>query len=116
MNPTEALKYIIIHYRRKILNNHRQVEAMLHDLCNNPNFRRDVNILILALKENIPNELIYNQTISDLLIVHLIKRLDDAYFIPSQKAYISIEVWAKVLNISLPKVTNINNFLQVGKK
>ena len=52
---------------------------------------------------------------SDLLIVHLIKRLDDAYFIPSQKAYISIEVWAKVLNISLPKVTNFNNFSQVGQ-
>ena len=33
--------------------------------------------------------------------LRLIKKLDDAYFIPAQQAQIAIETWAKALNISL---------------
>ena len=76
-------------YGRTVLQNPRQVENLFKDLCYEPEHKREVNVLILALKENIPNELINAQPVNDILMMRLIKKLDDAYFIPAQQALLS---------------------------
>ena len=108
MNPIQALDHILTNYGRNILKDTRKVEAMLRDLCHAPEHKREINLIILALKENIPNELIHAQPINDMLVMRLIKKLDDAYFIPAQQAQAAIETWAKALNIALPKVEPSN--------
>ena len=104
MNPTQALDYILTNYGRNILKDTRNVEAMLRDLCHAPEHKREINLIILALKEHIPNELIHAQPVNDMLVMRLIKKLDDAYFIPAQQAQAAIETWAKALNIALPNI------------
>ena len=112
MNPIQALNYILTNYGRNILKDTRKVEAMLRDLCHAPEHKREINLIILALKENIPNELINAQPVNDMLVMRLIKKLDDAYFIPAQQAQAAIETWAKALNIALPKIAIQKPILQ----
>ena len=112
MNPTQALDYILTNYGRNILKDTRKVEAMLRDLCHAPEHKREINLIILTLKENIPNELIHAQPINDMLVMRLIKKLDDAYFIPAQQAQSAIETWAKALNIALSKIAIQKPILQ----
>ena len=112
MNPSQTLDYILTNYGRNILKDTRKVEAMLRDLCHAPEHKRDINLIILALKENIPNELIHAQPVNDMLVMRLIKKLDDAYFIPAQQAQTAIETWAKALNIALPNIVIQKPILQ----
>ena len=112
MNPSQTLDYILTNYGRNILKDTRKVEAMLRDLCHAPEHKREINLIILALKENIPNELIHAQPVNDMLVMRLIKKLDDAYFIPAQQAQTAIETWAKALNIALPKIAIQKPILQ----
>ena len=112
MNPNQTLEKILTDYGRTVLQNPRQVENLFKDLCYEPEHKREVNVLILALKENIPDELINNQPINDMLVMRLIKKLDDAYFIPAQQAQSAIETWAKALNIALPKIAIQKPILQ----
>ena len=104
MNPIQALDHILTNYGRNILKDTRKIEAMLRDLCHAPEYKREINLIILALKENIPNELINAQPVNDMLVMRLIKKLDDAYFIPAQQAQAAIETWAKALNVVLPRI------------
>ena len=113
MNPSQTLDYILTNYGRNILKDTRKVEAMLRDLCHAPEHKREMNLIILALKENIPNELINAQPVNDMLVMRLIKKLDDAYFIPAQQAQAAIETWAKALNIALPNIVIQKPILQI---
>ena len=108
MNPNQTLEKILTDYEHTVLQNSRKVESLFKDLCYEPEYKREVYVLLLALKENIPSELINNQPVNDMLIMRLIKKLDDAYFIPAQQAQAAIETWAKALNIALPKVEPSN--------
>ena len=112
MLPTQTLNHILTNYGRNILTDTRKVEAMLRDLCHATEHKREINLIILALKENIPSELINNQPVNDMLVMRLIKKLDDAYFIPAQQAQTAIETWAKALNIALPKIAIQKPILQ----
>lgn len=112
MNPSQALSQILTDYGRNILQNPRQVEALFKDLCYVPEHKREINLLILALKENIPNELIHHQPINDMLMMRLIKKLDDTHYIPEQHTKIAIETYAKALNIALPNVAVTNTTTQ----
>ena len=112
MNPNQTLEKILTDYGRTVLQNPRQVENLFKDLCYEPEHKREVNVLILALKENIPDELINNQPINDMLVMRLIKKLDDTYFIPAQQAQSAIETWAKALNIALPNIAIQKPILQ----
>ena len=112
MTPSKTLEKILMDYGRTVLQNPRQVENLFKDLCYEPEHKREVNVLILALKENIPNELINAQPVNDILMMRLIKKLDDAYFIPAQQAQSAIETWAKALNISLPNIAIQKPILQ----
>ena len=97
MNPIQALDHILTNYGRNILKDTRKIEAMLRDLCHAPEYKREINLIILALKENIPHELTHAQPINDMLVMRLIKKLDDAYFIPAEQAESAIEKWAKTM-------------------
>ena len=115
MTPSQTLSKILTDYGCNVLQNPRQVEALFKDLCFEPEHKREVNLLILALKENIPNELTHHQPVNDMLVMRLIKKMDDAYFIPAQQAYSTIEMYAKALNIALPSVI-LSNAVQPQKK
>lgn len=103
MTTTQALEKIIQDYGLNILQQPEKIRALFKDLCPQPEYIREVNLLLLALEENIPNELIQANPINDIVIMRLAKKLEDAYFTPAEQAYTAIETWAKALNITLPK-------------
>lgn len=109
MNPIQALNHILTNYGRSVLQNPRQVENLLRDLCPSPEYKREVSILIFALREKITDDLLAHP-VNDLLLSRLVKKLDDAYGIPDQPAKIAVQTWANVLNQSTTQeVLSIDN-------
>lgn len=94
MNPTQALDYILTNYGQNILKNLRQVEALFKDLCPQSEHKRDINLLVLALKEKIPHTLASKNSPDFILEQQLIKKIQEAYGISDTLAQQTIEHWS----------------------
>jgi len=93
----QKLQYIITQYGRSICDEPKRCEALLRDFC--PEYKREVNVLISALKERVAAELM---TASDaipeeLVLERLIRRLYDNRGIAEEFARWAVESWAIAL-------------------
>jgi len=100
----QKLQYVIAQYGRAICDEPKRCEALLRDFC--PEYKREVNVLISALKERVAAELM---TASDalpkeFLIERLTKRLYDNLGIAEEFARWAVESWAIALVTSVLKI------------
>ena len=99
----QKLQYIITQYGRSICDEPKRCEALLRDFC--PEYKREVNVLVSALKERVAAELM---TASDaipkeFLIERLTKRLYDNLGMAEEFARWAVESWAIALVTPVPK-------------
>ncbi len=73
--PRQKLKEIIIQYGRSLCDDPRRCEALLRDYCGQ--YRKEVSVLVNALRENIPTDLLSSQSSSmpSVTVARLTKRL-----------------------------------------
>lgn len=97
--PRQQLHYLIAQYSPTVCDDARRCEAILKDLC--PEYKRELNLLIAALKEKIPQELSKAPAHipPDFTIKLLAQRLHDHLGIAEHFAFWAVESWALALNI-----------------
>ena len=97
--PRQQLNYLIAHYTSRVCDDTRRCEAILKDLC--PEHKRELNLLISALKEKIPQELMKAPAhiTPEFTIKVLAQRLHDHQGIAEHFALWAVESWALALNI-----------------
>lgn len=102
------LKIIITNYGINICNDPKKFEALLRDLS--PQYKREINLLISVLRENIVTELLKlsNKNSIDIALVKLRQRLYDNLGIAPEFATWAIESWALMLEV----ISSPNNSIQ----
>ena len=106
-HPRLQLQHIILHYGRSICDDPKRCEALLRDLC--PDNRREVNLLVMALKEDVAKDLltIGQASVSmEVLMLRLSQRLQDQFGTAEQLAIWSVETWAMALGIPVIPLKN----------
>lgn len=102
------LKIIVTNYGINICNDIKKCEALLRDLC--PQYKREINLLISVLQENIVTDLLKlsNKDSIDIVLVKLTQRLYDNLGIAPEFAAWAVESWALILEI----ISSPNNSIQ----
>ncbi len=102
------LKIIVNNYGINISNDIKKCEALLRDLC--PQYKREINLLISVLRENIVKDLlkISNKDSIDIVLVKFTQRLYDNLGIKPEFAAWAVESWALILEI----ITSPNNSIK----
>jgi hypothetical protein len=97
--PRQALRDIITKYGTEVCSNRKRCEGLLRDNCSS--FRREISILINALDERVPLDLMAggNSVPRELLLSRLAKRLEDNLALTEEAAVWAVESWALALNI-----------------
>lgn len=97
--PRQQLHYIITHYGRSICDEPKRCEALLKDLC--PQHKREVNLLVGALREGVAKELLKpNQLLPiEMVISRLSQKLYDELGFDSGLAQWAVESWALALGV-----------------
>ncbi|MDQ4123880.1 MAG: hypothetical protein M3209_20770 [Acidobacteriota bacterium] len=97
--PRQALREIIAKYGTEICSDSRRCEGLLKDKCGS--FRREISILINALEERVPLDLLAggNSLPRELLLNRLAKRLEDNLALTENAAVWAVETWALALNL-----------------
>jgi formylglycine-generating enzyme required for sulfatase activity len=96
-----TLKTILKQKGLGVLSDPRLLKANLLDLC--PQENTEINLLLIALQENIPQELKNhtNSVLGDVVILQMAKRLESNYCIEKSKAYWTVETWAYALGLQV---------------
>jgi uncharacterized membrane protein YkvA (DUF1232 family) len=112
--PRQQLGEIIAQYGPTITEDRRRLENLLSDLCGE--YRREINVLISALNERVPQELLSapEQTLLPVLIAQLSRRLQDDLGLTDEAARWAVESWAMALGIDVPQLPTRSNQLQTG--
>ena len=99
----QQLKRIVIRYGKAILDEPRRLEGLLRDYC--PGDKRGVALLLSALQENIPRDLLAAETTLPLEIIagRLMQRMVENRGLSEDAAGWCIEAWAFALGLSLPQ-------------
>jgi uncharacterized RDD family membrane protein YckC len=99
--PREKLKDIITQYGRSLADDPQRCEALLRDYYGQ--YRKEINVLISAMKEGIPTDLIdsQNSTPSELLLARLTKKLEAHLGLSQESAKWAVESWGLALGIIL---------------
>lgn len=97
--PRQKLCEIITQYGRSVCEDPLRCETLLWDLCGE--YRREIFVLICALKEQVPTDLLTPQTSIpfDVVLVRLTKRLQDNFALSEEAAYWAVESWALALGV-----------------
>src|SRR4028118_1112807 len=97
--PRQALRDIIAKYGKEICSDSRRCEGLLKDNCGS--YRREISILINALDERVPLDLMAggNTVPRELLLNRLAKRLEDNLALTQNAAVWAVESWALALNL-----------------
>ena len=98
--PRQKLQELISQYGRSLCDDPRRCEVMLKDLCP-PECKREITLLISALCENVPAELI-KQTATlpiEAIAPQLTKRLYDHVGMAEEFSYWAVESWALALGL-----------------
>jgi formylglycine-generating enzyme required for sulfatase activity len=105
--PRQQLKTLIIQFGRSICEDNRRCEAVLRDLC--PDYKRETNLLIAALKEQVALDLLQSSLMPvNLRLNQLAQRLHDNLGIAEHFALWAVESWALALGvIQQPKFTKV---------
>lgn len=98
-SPQRTLIDLIAQHGRGLINDPRRCEALLRDLCSE--YRREINVLIGALKEGVAAELLATQSgvPEEILLARLTKRLRDDLGMAEDAACWAVESWALALGI-----------------
>ena len=97
--PRQKLREIILQYGRSLCDEPRRCEAFLQDFCGQ--YRKEVSVLVIALKERVPNELLASQSSTPpvVLLARLTKRLQDNVSLTEDSARWAVESWGLALGV-----------------
>lgn len=97
--PRETLRDLVARYGPGICSDAKRCEGLLRDLCGE--HRREINLLISALKERAPLDLLaaQNSTPRRLLLTRLAKRLEDQLSVTEGAARWAVDSWALALGV-----------------
>lgn len=103
-----TLKTILEQKGLGILSDPRLLKAILLDIC--PLENTDVNLLLIALQENIPQELLSNTNSAhlDMFLLQLASKLESNYCIEKSKACLTVESWAYALGLPVDEKSDPN--------
>ena len=90
-----ALQRVLRECGVEVLGDVRRLEALLRDHC--PNSRPEVNLVVLALKERVPQDLQSGAVTSTMLRARLVRRLEEHYFLPNDAATRAVDSWLMAL-------------------
>lgn len=95
----EKLKFIITTYGQSISADPKFCKVLLRDFCGQ--YRKEINVLISAIEEGVPEELNNSQdpVSLDLLLARLTKRLENRLAINRDAAKWGVESWAFALGL-----------------
>lgn len=95
--PQQQLIILIAKYGTSLCNDPQRCEALLRDYCSQ--HHREVALLVNALKEQVPNEIISSAGRVPQAVVRarLIKRLEENLCITDQAAAWAVDSWSKAL-------------------
>ena len=93
------LRQIFSKYGTEIISDARRCESLLNDLCGS--HRREINVLINALEERIPIDLLNGagSMPMELLLNRLEKRLEEQTAMTAEAARWAVESWATALDL-----------------
>jgi hypothetical protein len=98
----ETLKKLIKEHGESLCSNINRLKGLLYDAC--PSYRKEINVLILAVQEGLIAEL-KKSGISEVYLHSLSSRLHNATGIDKAFAEWSIRTWAEALGIGLFVIT-----------
>jgi hypothetical protein len=105
MNPhvQDKLCQIVARYGASVVDDPRRCEGLLRDLC--PHDKREVHVLVGALKERIPAELasLALQKRAAASVGRLARRLEDNLALAEEPARWAVESWALALGVATPQ-------------
>lgn len=97
--PRQTLRALVARHGTGLCSDARRCEALLRDLAGA--HRREVNILVSALKERVPLDLLAGQSAMPrgLLLARLAKRLEDHLGLTGEAARWAVDSWALALGV-----------------
>src|SRR5918998_3222507 len=97
--PRQTLRELIARHGPGLCSDARRCEGLLRDLCGE--HRREINILVSALKERVPLDLLAAQSAMPrgLLAARLAKRLEDQLALTPEAARWAVDSWALALGV-----------------
>lgn len=97
--PRETLRELVARNGPGLCSDAKRCEGLLRDLCGE--YRREINILISALKERVPLDLLAAQGSMprELLLNRLSKRLEDQLAVTEGAARWAVDSWALALGV-----------------
>ena len=104
-HPRQQLQHIIARYGRSICDDPKRCEALLRDLC--PDSRRETNMLTLALREGVVQELLgiaKSALPPEVLMLQQAQALHDSMGMAEALALWTVESWAMALGIPVVAV------------
>lgn len=98
--PRRILRTLIVKHGLDLCSDVKRCQGLLRDLCGA--YPREVNILIGALRERVPLDLLAGQKAMPhgLLIARLTRRLEDQLGLTEEAALWGVESWALALGIA----------------
>jgi len=99
--PRQTLRMLIERHGQALCDNPRRCEALLRDFCGE--YRREIFILVSALKEQVASELLTMQGTApnSVLLARLQKRLQDQLGLAATSARWAVESWALALGVTI---------------
>ena len=92
------LKALVEQHGITLCNDPKRCRALLLDICGN--YKKEIHVLISALENDIPGELLSSQNVPfEILRNRLVKKLTDEFALTEQGASWSIDTWAFALEI-----------------
>ena len=97
--PREILKYTITQYGNFIYQDQKKFKAILKDLC--PEYKREINLLMSAIRERIVADLINSSATQpiEILLVKLKQRLYNNLGVAQEFANWAVDSWALALGV-----------------
>src|SRR5918993_2341397 len=97
--PRQTLRDLVARHGPGLCSDARRCEGLVRDLCGA--HRREINILISALKERVPLDLLaaQNSMPRGLLLSRLSKRLEDQLALTGEAARWAVDSWALALGV-----------------
>ena len=95
--PRHILRHLLATYGTGLLNEPSRVDAFLADLCGE--YRRERFLLVQALRERVPAELLSQPQAVTTLRPRLTRRLQERCGLSTEAAHWAVESWAMALNI-----------------
>lgn len=98
-HPRQQLRLIITQYGQTVCHDAKRCEALLRDYC--PEHKRELNLLIAALKEGVPQQLLKASPHVgiEFTLKTLTAQLHDNLGTAEHFAYWAVETWALSLNV-----------------